>query len=726
MSKGASSAARPWLQNGWFDVIAGCGALTAPLMLAAYPFRSASIRSIDQIFYALVLICNYPHYAATIERAYRDRREIYGRRIVTIHITALLGAALIAAHVFPRVLPWLYTAFLTWSPFHFMSQNYGITTMFVRRSGAKTRRRDRNLLYFAFFVSYAMVFLSLHAHPSPDPYVISLGIPAAAGVYARYALAPVFVIAGLAALVGLAKSVPEEVRAKAMLPCWTLFVTEFLWFVLPPVLEAAHRWEIAPQRYAGGLLALLHSAQYLWVASYLARQDRGDRQEIWNGWKWFGAMAVGGIALFLPGPWIASRLLHQDYVTSSLAFIALVNLHHFFIDSSLWPVRNRRTGLLPGEERAPESDVRGALGNIVEWLRGSSSQAQQFRRAAAVALIALAALDQARYFLASDTKSPAKLHLAVAIDPYDSTLWLNIASAGAAAKHPDEAIAALKRAVEINPNRFDAQRALALYYIEQQRYAEADAAYESMRHFVSLDAGSWANFGLLESQRHNVAQAIEDWKRAAALDPRNAEVQLYLGEANFDQGQFQEAVLHYEKYLTLLQETTAAKKIPGRTLGITSMKVATAYENIGRIDRAHFYNEKAAVIFEQLGESTLESVARFHLADTLYRLNRPKDALRNYQAGLDLDSRHKDDPTAGADWFLFAKFLKAINAPPRFVLTAYLESERLLGDKAEPGPRKALEKEMGKDAENVHKELDEWVHAALTYKMETAKEEPRK
>jgi tetratricopeptide (TPR) repeat protein len=642
-----------------------------------------------------------------------------------------------------------------------MAQNFGLTTMFVQRSGAKPRRRDRNLLYFAFLVSYAMVFLSLHARHSPDPYVIALGLPVAAGRYLRFLLAPAFVLTGALALRGIAGSVPAGESGgalrldgagnkwKTMIPCVTLFSTEFLWFVLPPLLEASNRWEISPQRYAGGLLAVLHSVQYLWIAWYCARRDARAGESggelrldgagelngtpAFNGWAYFGLLVVGGIALFVPGPWIASRLLHLDYAASSLAFIAIVNLHHFFLDSSLWKMRDRRAGQLPApSRRSPppdspgssepspisEEESRGALGDILDWLRSNTAPARGFRRVATVALLALALLDQVRYALGSDTRKLGSLQRAAALDPYDSSVWLNIASAQATDKHPDEAIAALRRAVEVNPHRFDAQRALALYYLDNQRYEEAAAQYERMTHYFSLDANSWMNFGVLESQRDRRTQAVADWRRAEQLDPQNLEVQLYLGEASYDQGQDQEAINHYERYVTLLPKTVPAKQIDHRTLGLSCMKLGTAYQHMNRIERAEFYYQQAALVFQEIGETSLESVARFRLADTLNRLNRRKDALLNFEAALALDKDSGNDPTAGADWFIYAKFLQEIGAPPRFVLTAYLESERLLGDKAQTAPREELEKTMGREAENVHKELGEWVHAALSYKMQ--------
>jgi tetratricopeptide (TPR) repeat protein len=718
-AKSRGAIDRRWLFHPALDIVIGCGVASAPLMVLAYPFRANSGLAIDQILFLLVAVCNYPHYMATIQRAYRTRQDLYGRRIVTIHITGLLLATLLLTYLFPRILPWIYTAFLTWSPWHYMSQNFGLTTMFARRAGARPRRRDRNLLFAAFIASYAMVFLSMHGQASPDPYVLSLRLPLIFGRDLRYVLAAVFLLSAGWALRGIANSVAGGGKWKTILPCFLLVSTEFFWFVLPPLLEAVYGFQIPPLRYAGGVLALLHSAQYLWIAAYCARRDSGAGLR-WNAWTYLGVAITGGIALFVPGPWIASRLLHQDYATSTLAFVALVNLHHFFLDSSLWKMRERRAGELPAlSNTTPVSteSTPGKLGDLLDWLRGSSPSARAFRRTATAALLVLAVLDQVKYSLGSDTAKPDRLNLAAALNPNDSSLWLNIAAAQAGDGHPDAAMTALQRAVQVNPHRFDAQRALALYYLQNEKYDEARAQYERMTHNLALDSASWANYGTLESRSGNTAQALADWKRAEVLDPNNVEVHLYLAETSFGQGDDREAIRHYETYLTLLPKTYPADRIDPRTLGLSCLKLGTAYERSGNIERARFYNEKAALLFQQTKNTNLESVARFHLADTLRQLKRPVDALRNYQAGLDLDRQSGNDPTTGADWFVFARFLQQINAPPRFILAAYLESEKLLGDKAETAAREKLEKEMGHDADNVHKELAEWVHSSLSYKM---------
>ena len=68
-----SSASRPaavWLYNPWLDLIVGCGAWSAPLLAFAYFSLASNTRTWAIAFYVLALFFNYPHYMATIYRAY--------------------------------------------------------------------------------------------------------------------------------------------------------------------------------------------------------------------------------------------------------------------------------------------------------------------------------------------------------------------------------------------------------------------------------------------------------------------------------------------------------------------------------------------------------------------------------------------------------------------------------------------------------------------------------
>ncbi len=71
----APSTAIPWLYRPAVDLTVGCGAWSAPLLLLAYLLSSPDARSWAVGFYTLALVFNYPHFRATICRAYGTRAD---------------------------------------------------------------------------------------------------------------------------------------------------------------------------------------------------------------------------------------------------------------------------------------------------------------------------------------------------------------------------------------------------------------------------------------------------------------------------------------------------------------------------------------------------------------------------------------------------------------------------------------------------------------------------
>ena len=65
-------------------------------------------------FYVLSLAFNYPHYLATVYRAYRTRTGFARYRLFTFHITLAIVAA--ASHVWSALVPLIFTVYITWSP----------------------------------------------------------------------------------------------------------------------------------------------------------------------------------------------------------------------------------------------------------------------------------------------------------------------------------------------------------------------------------------------------------------------------------------------------------------------------------------------------------------------------------------------------------------------------------------------------------------------------------
>src|SRR5271169_509031 len=166
-----------WIYHPWLDLIVGCGAWSVPLLLLAYFSSVASTLTWSILFYVLALFFNYPHYMATIYRAYHTKEDFNKYRIFTVHITLLVALTVILSHFWIRSLPWLFTLYLSTSPWHYSGQNYGLFMMFARRAGAQSTALQRRVLYAAFLISYAVLLLSLHTGPSGDPLFASLNIP---------------------------------------------------------------------------------------------------------------------------------------------------------------------------------------------------------------------------------------------------------------------------------------------------------------------------------------------------------------------------------------------------------------------------------------------------------------------------------------------------------------------------------------------------------------------
>ena len=142
----------------------------------------------------------------------------------------------------------------------------------------------RRALYGAFIVSYLILFLGFHTGPSSDPLFISIGIPALVSRWEQILLAVAFVALASFGLLRLAR----ETGWRKLLPSLTLFSSQFLWFLLPAAISLIKGLEIPQSRYSSGVLAVMHSAQYLWITSYYARREASGESD--RNWRRLGLL----------------------------------------------------------------------------------------------------------------------------------------------------------------------------------------------------------------------------------------------------------------------------------------------------------------------------------------------------------------------------------------------------------------------------------------------------
>jgi tetratricopeptide (TPR) repeat protein len=652
--------------------------------LIAFYATTTYTRAWTVAFYFLALLCNYPHFMATVYRAYHTRTEFEKYRIFTVHIALLLALAGVIAHVWYPLLPWIFTLYICWSPWHYTGQNFGLLMMFARRSGLAPSSAERNAIHLSFIASFLLLMLSFHTGPSGDALILSLGLPARVTLPARAVLALFFVGAIGRALVSMAR----RSSLRAILAPLTLAVTQFLWFLLPAMIELFSGHEVPQTRYSSGILAVLHSAQYLWITSYYQeREARGRGDANWRFSRYLLTLIAGGIALFIPGPWIASRIFHADFAASFLTFTALVNIHHFILDGALWKLRDSRVAafLLNTNERTPgpEAQQRSAFQSAARWLTGSSPAARGIRIATVALLLAWAAMDQLHFYWSSEADSLPALERAAKLNPDDSSVQMRLALAETLAGKRDASLAALQRAAWISQGSFPLQEAYARGLIEAGREADAYAQYQKILVRWPRNTDALVNYGLLAQRQGHGDEAIDSWQRAIDVDPGQAKAQMYLAQALDRRGEAQAAARHYRAYLQIVASHRDEHRRETAAVIAALIKVADADAAANHQNEAlQGYN--ASIQFaEKANDKALESLALVHLADLEEKRQSIVAAAAAYQRALAIDVSLSDPVSVGSDWFNYGQFLRRQHQPERLVFASLLRAEELVG--ATPG-----------------------------------------
>jgi len=706
----AHAVAAPWVYGPALDLIVGCGAWSAPLLALAYFSMASSTRTWAIAFYALALLFNYPHYMATIYRAYHRSEDFHKYRIFTVHLTALLVLTLLLSHYWVRMLPWIFTIYLTWSPWHYSGQNYGLFMMFARRAGADPQKAERRALYGAFIVSYLILFLGFHTGPSADSLFISLNIPALVSRWEQIVLFVLFIVLTVFGFSRLSRATGW----RKLTPALTLFSSQFLWFLLPAAISLIRGIEIPQSRYSSGVLAVMHSAQYLWITSYYARREAtAEKASNWRPLAYFAVLVIGGIALFVPGPWLASRIFHRDFTSSFLIFTALVNIHHFILDGAIWKLRDGRIAALLLNSRGRVADAATDAGTGLaaawRWLAGSTPHARYLRVGAAVLLLVWGTLDQARHYLALRSDDLAALQHAAALNSFDSSVQLRLAEKQMAAGDSQQAEASWRKAMQVNPVDPAPRSELLRFLISQNRLDEALALTESSLKASPRDANLLVDHGFLMLRSGHAAEAVANWEQAIAVDPQQIPVHLYLAGELDHEGKAAAAASHYKMFLEKIahapvekapadgaaEKTKDKRPAPDQLIAIV-LRLADCQERALQRDQAAKSYELAETLASRTKLPRLESVAAVDEAALQAKAGRMGQALILYQHALQLDGSTGDREAGAEDWFSYGRFLDDAGFPPRLAYACLLKSEDLM--RAVPGgkPPEALVAEKSK------------------------------
>ena len=234
---------------------------------------------------------------------------------------------------------------------------------------------------------------------------------------------------------------------------------------------------------------------------------------------------------------------------------------------------------------------------------------------------------EANYKLAA-----ADFQRALTIDPQYSQAALYLGRADHALYQDDDAIKALKQAIEIDPEYLEARLSYAAVLLDTGDLDEAIRQLDSVTKRDTTNGMAWYLQSQAYVRKGSYGQAVDSGEQAVKYAPANAEAHLWLGEALRKKQQCAEARSQYETYLSLSNFNSAlAGKLNyyllGSLIGMGSKKRATQ-QDIWRELRAQAYVGICDCEWMQKNYDTAATNCQKALTLT------PTDLFANYRLGL--------------------------------------------------------------------------------------------
>lgn len=561
-----ANSAAPQQSGGWLfgrsiDLIIGCGVgyvLTLPLLV--YLGRSTGASQWPWFLVAIFgLLVNAPHYGATIVRVYEEREDRQKYAFFAVYVTIALAILFAISSRSLWMASLLITAYVTWSPWHFSGQNYGLSVMFLRRRGVDLDPTTKRLLYLSFVFSAALAILAIHGlkaglvfapatiPAAHTPMVIHLPIP---GAIPLLAVVSVLYVGSLAAAGWRLRA---KTRLRDLGPAFTLVLTQALWFTVPAL---ATIWSSSPRAnlaFAAIWVSTAHSAQYLWVTTYYAkRSGSGVSTRRFLG----KALLAGSAVTVLPGLIFAPGLLGIRPWDAGLAAttFSIVNLHHFILDGAIWKLRDGRVAraLLRRVDDAADA-VAAPIVPQRSWVRPLA-----YGIGALCFLIPAAQIYETSVVI-KDAQSRSAIQTAI-----DHLRWmgrettlvqLNVGHIFANVGYHEDAIRHYQRSIALFPT-YTGWLSLGNQYRAIGRFPEALHAYDAA---LSIEphketALLWRARTLMDL---GSAAPIADWRQEATkslrevlqLEPGNADASVLLARLQAQDGHRDEAIRTLERAL---------------------------------------------------------------------------------------------------------------------------------------------------------------------------------
>ena len=286
------------------------------------------------------VLVNSPHYAATYYRVYRSKAQILKYPVEAVVAPTILALVAAVCFVFPTSLtPWVAFAYLATSGYHYAGQTYGVSMIFLGKSGAKLTTLQKRILRAPIYASYVYSVINMNVAGSKpsrvfETFVPMLDIPAAV-------LAAAGVLVGVTAVMFLGLNLWFYRRNRRGLPAVvnTIVAAHVVWFTMTqfPILIA--------------FVPFLHCLQYLFVTAFFdfkeqRAQTKGPELTLAQYFKsamffrYYGTQVAIGLGLFIVLPLVLTSAGVGPRALVGAVVISILNLHHFILDGAIWKLRS--------------------------------------------------------------------------------------------------------------------------------------------------------------------------------------------------------------------------------------------------------------------------------------------------------------------------------------------------------------------------------------------------
>ena len=331
-----------WLFNPRVDYICA-GSLTFLIFL---PLLVLNITTPTPAFVVTLVILgnvlvNSPHYAATYYRVYRDKSQILKYPVEAIAAPVVLALIAAGCFMFPGSLaPWVAFAYMATAGYHYSGQTYGVSMIFVGKSGAKLTAWHKQILRAPIYAAYVYRVIEMNIAGSKSSTLLEMSVP-------KLDLpAPLLPVAGIGVgitlflFLGLNLWFDRGNRRALPFVVNTIVAAHVVWFTMTPF----------PILIA--FVPFLHCLQYLLVTTFFdfkerrAEKERGPDLTLAQYFRstlflrYYATQVAGGLGLFILLPLILTSAGAGPRALVGAVVISIVNLHHFILDGAIWKLRS--------------------------------------------------------------------------------------------------------------------------------------------------------------------------------------------------------------------------------------------------------------------------------------------------------------------------------------------------------------------------------------------------